>query len=265
MDIVCEICGCPGEADTGKRLVKLYLQPDAAEPCKPQDELGTPAGNVDKHTVYKLSYLPFDADVAAEARGIATAHGDNLGARKGLMSDDTTHRHDYREWPGAVPAQPIYQYSQELFGGQMRSQTTYKHDYRRNALSKTTPAKPHDNMGLPDGRMEDTSIMTASYQPVDSYESAESCKPHDTYRAPTTPFSTDTVYKLSYLPVETPEKEEYDWARREKYKSPTVPFDASSVYTNSFLPPGEYVYVESEGGDGDSRNVCPCCSDDEGY
>jgi hypothetical protein len=25
------------------------------------------------------------------------------------------------------------------------------------------------------------------------------------------------------------------------------------------------VYVESEGGDGDSRNVCPCCSDDEGY
>lgn len=261
MEVACEVCGCPGEEQTGKRLVKKYIQPDVTEPIKPQDELGPPDGPVDKHTVYKLSYLPFDGDAAAESRGTRITHGDNLGAGDGLMSNDTTHRHDYRKWPGARPAESIYPHERGLFEGPTPSETTYKHDYRRTAAERAIAAKPHDSMGLLDGPMEDTSIMTASYQPVGDYESAESCKPHDIYRPPTTPFSANTVYKLSYLPVETPDKEEYDWARPEMYRKPTVPFDASSIYSNSFLPPGEYIYVEEEYEGGDSKNVCPCCVD----
>jgi hypothetical protein len=235
MEIACEACGRPGEEQTGKRLVKKYIQPDVTDPIKPQDELGPPDGSVDKHTVYKLSYPSFDEDAAAESHGTRVTHGDNLGAGDGLMSSDTTHRQVYTKWPGARSAESIYTHDRGLFDGPTRSETTYKHDYRRTA------AKPHDNMGLSDGRTEDTSIMSASYQ------------------LPTTPFSDNTVYNLGYLPVETPDKEEYDWAWPETYKKPTVPFETSSVYSNSFLPPGKYAYVEEECQPGDSKNMCPYC------
>jgi hypothetical protein len=197
-----------------------------------------PGRDFDGHTVYRLSYLPFDWDAIAEERGKAVRHEDNLVGCGGLMRN------------GSDP--------------HMSDQSTYRHDYKYNPVAKIGAMNPRDNLGLSDDPMSDTTIMRASYMPIDSYERAESCKPLNVYTPPTTPFHKHTIYNLSYLPYETPEREEYEWCKRRPYEKPTVPFETHTIYNKSYLPPGEYIYVEAEDGDEDedSEDICNCCREE---
>jgi hypothetical protein len=108
--------------------------------------------------------------------------------------------------------------------------------------------------------MEDTTITSASYQPIEKCTPAQSYKPQRCYNAPSTPFARDTVYTLSYMPP--PKTERARGYKKDNYERPTTKFDGNSIYSMSYMPPGEFVYVGNEGDSTDRQcsSYCGCCS-----
>jgi hypothetical protein len=255
---VCTCCdsldlrnGKTGEwkSDTFAKKGYVYIQPQPSQSCKPLNIYEKPTVPFEDNTVYTLSYFGTDGNTAAECRRRALRRQDNLFPA-GHMSRDTTHRQDYRWWSEAVPAESDHRHSHDfLSGGRMPSLTTQKHRYR-----------PYNNIRLSNSPMEDTTITSASYQPIEKYRPAESCKPRRRYKVPSTPFAKDTVHTLSYMTP--PKTEKVRGYKKENYERPTTKFDSKSIYSMSYMPPGVFVYVGDREGDSTGRQ---CSSDCECY
>jgi hypothetical protein len=215
------------KSDTFGKKGHEYIQPQPPQSCKPVNVYKTPTVSFEDGTIYRLSYFRPDADTAAECRGRSLRRLSNF-LPAGHMSSDTTHRHEYTWRPEPVPAEPDNRTLHDfLGGGRMPSLTTQKHDYTPKPVTTIVNVRPCDNIRLSDSSMEDTTITSASYQPIEEWTLTESCKPQRPYNAPSTPFAKDTVHTLSYI------------------------------------PPGEFVYVGNEEADSTDRRCsssCKCCS-----
>jgi hypothetical protein len=229
----------------------VYIQPQPGQSCKPLNIYKKPTVSFEDGTVYRLSYFGTDGGTAAECRGRSLRRQDNF-VPASHMSSDTTHRHDYTWWPEALQYEPAHPHSHDLFvGGPKPSLTTQKEDYT-----------PYNNIRLSDSPMDDTTITSASYQPIEKCRPGESFKPQRCYNVPSTPFAKDTVHTLSYMPP--PETERVRGYKQENYQRSTTTIDGNSIYSMSYMPPGEFVYV----GNGEERNstdrqcssYCECCA-----
>jgi hypothetical protein len=244
------------KSDTFGRKGYLYIQPEIPQSCKPSNVYQKPTVSFEDDTVYKLSYFGSDG----ECYSSALRRQDNL-VPEGHMSTDTTHRHDYRGWSEAVPAESAHPHSRDFFdGGPMSSLTTQKHDYRPKPVTRTVKFGPYNSIRLPDSCMEGTTITNASYQPIENCRPAESCKPQRCYKVPSTAFAKDTVHTLSYMPL--PKTEKVRGFKKENYEKPTTTLDANSIYSMSYNPPGDFVYVGDGGEDSTDQQCssnCECC------
>jgi hypothetical protein len=146
-------------------------------------------------------------------QSIAGVHYDG---KIGDMSSDTAHRHDYRWWHEAVPAEPAHPHPCDFFGGgRMLLLTTQKHDYTTKPVTRIVNFRPYNNIRLSGSPMEDTTVSSASCQPIENCRPAESFKLQSPYNAPSTPFAKDMVHTLSYMPP--PETEKVRGYKKENY------------------------------------------------
>jgi hypothetical protein len=261
-------CTCCASRDKGKgktgdsksgtfgRNGYVYIPPEIPQSCKPSNVYQKPTVNFDDNTVYKLSYFGSNRECGSSA----LRRQDNL-VPEGHTSSDTTHRHDYREWPEAVPAEPAHPHSGDFFGdGPIPSLTTQKHDYRPKPVTRFVKYGPYNNIRLPDSCMEGTTITNASYQPIENCRPAESCKPQRYYKGPSTEFAKDTVHTMSYMPP--PKTEKVRGFRKKNYEKPTTTFNGNSVYSMSYKTPGEFVHVEDgveNSTEEQCSSNCECC------
>ncbi|KAJ9578741.1 hypothetical protein L9F63_005030, partial [Diploptera punctata] len=134
--------------------VPKYVQPERPESFAPVRAYQKPVSRMEDDTVYKMSYPGIDPEVAADCRGEIKKAEDNITSA-GKFSSDTTQKHDYRRWPGAVRADLILPDSHNLMGeGPMSSQTTQKHDYTPKQAPVPDPFRPANNLRLSNKRME---------------------------------------------------------------------------------------------------------------
>jgi hypothetical protein len=232
---------------TQKKL--CYIQPPVRQPIRHHPSYERPDTPIDNATVYRNSYLDFDAETMAKCRLPATKSTAVLGMNITCPMDaKTTHSLSYlgETTPKRPPIIPLQRIGCH---GPIQDVTTSRHDFVSKYGQKPPKIYPRDHLVASTASLSNDTTTRLSYPGHTDIEIRPSFKPLVTFQQPDNPFDTGTTQKLSYLPLNVTKREIPPWAVRPLFTYPNGKIDDSTTQKMSYLLPG--TFAENDNGNDD--------------